>query len=347
MIYLDYSATTPVNRTVLDKFIGDCDKDFDIKELESEKEKVKKIFNTDLDVVYTSCSTESNNLAIKGIARKYPEKGRRIITTSLEHSSVSSPLKYLEAKGFIIDLVKLNNGVVDLFDLENLITKDTILITITGVNSETGVLQPINEIGELARKHNIPFHCDLTQAIGKINIDFKNIDLASMSSHKFYGLKGVGVLLVKKDIELIPLFFGERTYNIPLIKSLTNALELSLNNLDDKYKHVEYLNNKIRNSLKDNQNIHINSTNSIPHILNISIKNTKPETFQHLLEQDNIYISTDSACSSSNDISKSVLSVTNNEDLAKTSVRISLSYLTTEEEINKLIYSIKKYGGNL
>lgn len=337
MIYLDYSATTPVDKDVLDMFLSNINvNDINIVD---EKLKVQKLFNTDMDVIYTSGSTESNNLALKGITLKYLGSSKHIITTKLEHSSINEQLKYLENNGFIIDYVNLKDGVVDLVDLERLIVDDTVLVTISCVDSETGILQPINEIGKLLKKYpNVVFHSDMTQAIGKVWVDLSNVDMVSFSGHKFYGLKGIGCLLKKNDIDLVSLVYGSRNYNYALIKSLGFALEKIYADFDGKYNHVLKLNNYLKDALCGFSNISINSNNnSIPHILNISVLDFKPETFQHSLELHNIYISTKSACSSKNDYSMSVFALTNDLKKASTSVRISLSYLTSMDDVNSLI----------
>ncbi len=338
MIYLDYSATTKVDEEILNDFINNINNINNNYSIKEEEERTKKLLNTNLDVIYTSGSTESNNRIIKGIALKYKDKGYHIITTTLEHSSILEQMKYLEKNGFIIDYVKLNNGVVDLVELENLITDKTILVSINAVNSEVGIKQPINEIGKLLRKYNILFHSDMTQIIGKEKVDLDYIDLVSFTAHKFYGLKGIGVILKRSDIDLVPIIYGDITYNTALIKSLNDALEKELKDIDNKYNYVLNLNRKLKNELLKIPSISINSNNySIPHILNISIKGYKPETFLHTLETYNIFISTKSACSTTNTYSKAVYSITNDIERAKTSVRISLSYKTKEEEIDILI----------
>ena len=342
MLYFDYSATTPVDETILKEFSKYGEIKYTNLLGTQEKEKIKTLLKTNMDVIYTSGSTESNNSAICGILNKYKEKGYHIITTKLEHSSINECLSYYEKKGFIIDYVNLNNGLVDIKHLKELITDKTILATIASVNSETGLLQPINEIGKILNQKNIPFHSDMTQSMGKVNVDFSTCDMVSFTSHKFFGLKGIGVLLIKKDLELIPILYGTRTYNYALIKSFTKALELQIEN-KEQYEYVKKLNTYLKEKLKkiQNENITINSNeNCIPHILNISIKNYKPETFLHRLEMDDILISTKSACST-NDYSKAVYALTNDLEKAKTSVRISLSYLTTQQDIDKLISSIE------
>ena len=343
MTYLDYSATTMINDKVLKEIETSLFKRATEEELNNYKNKIKNILNTTLEVNITSGSTESNNWALKGICHEKDNNKYKVITTQMEHSSINESLKYLETKGNEILYAPLKDGTVDIEKLEPLLTDKVALITISSVNSETGTLQPVEQIAKLAKKHKIPYHCDMTQSIGKINIPFNNIDLISISAHKIYGPKGIGLLLKNKNIDLKNIIYGQRKYNLGLIKGITKALEISLKDLNQNYKKVEDLNNYLKDNLKSLPNIIINqSKNSMPHILNISILNYKPETFLHYLEQDGIYISTKSACSSSNSYSKSVYALTENKHLAETSVRISISHLTYKNDLDKVIALIKR-----
>ena len=361
MIYLDYSATTPVNEEVLKVFNKVCleypgnsnslhSLGIKSKELEDyATEKIAKLLKVKpSELIYTSGSSESNNTAIKGVCNKYKNRGNHIITTNLEHSSVIAPLNYLTKEGFTIDYVKIkDNGLVDIDNLKELLTDETILVSISIVDSEIGLRQNIDEIGKLLKEYpKCIFHVDCTQGIGKINIDFTNIDLASISAHKFYGLKGIGLLIKKENIVIEPLIHGGKSTTIyrsgtpplPLIVSLMKALELIIPNIDKNYEYITKLNNIIKDKLSTYELVHINSTeNSIPHILNFSLLKIKPETFIHALEEYNIFISTKSACSKSNTISSSVYALTKNEELSYQTLRISLSYLTTIEEVNKFL----------
>ena len=354
MVYLDYSATTPVNSDVLDSFTKVC-KEYignpnslhklgvdSERLLESATSQIKKLLNlTEHEIIYTSGASEANNLALKGICDKYSNRGKHIITTTLEHSSINEPLKYLESKGFEVSYAKLDsNGRVDIDELKKIIRDDTILVSINAVNSELGIRQPIEEIGILL--NNYPkcyFHVDITQAIGKINIDLSNVDLASFSSHKFYGIKGVGALIKKSKIIIEPIIHGGKSTTIyrsgtpalPLIVSTSKALRLVLEN--NNYEYVKSLNNDLKEFFKEFELVSINSNDySIPHILNISIVGVKPETFLHALEEYEVYVSTKSACSTS-DISSAVYDITHDKNKALSSLRISLSYLTSKEEI--------------
>ena len=359
MIYLDYSATTSVDKRVLDTFNKVCI-DFpgnpnSLHKLGVEANKLigeatNQIANLlkvkPNEIIYTSGASESNNLAIKGICLKYQNRGKHIITTNLEHSSIYGPIGYLQRLGFTVDMVKTNEfGLVDIDDLKKLIKEDTILVSIASVNSEVGISQNIDEIGKLLKEYpKCYFHVDMTQSIGKMNISLENVDLASFSAHKFFGLKGIGALIKKENIELTPIIHGGKSTTIyrsgtpalPLIVSLSKALRLAYEDLDIPY--IEKLNNRLKDKLKEYEMVRINSNEySIPQILNISILGVKPETFQHALEEYDIYISTQSACSAGNPISKAVFEVTKNELQAKSSIRISISYKTTEEEIDKFL----------
>lgn len=358
MVYLDYSATTNTNEEVLDTFIK-CSKEFignpnslhslGIKSknmIESASKQIANLLNINInEIIYTSGASESNNLAIKGICERYKNRGKHIITTPLEHSSIYGPLKYLEENGYKIDYVKIDsNGIVDLENLKELMTDETILVSICAVNSEIGILQPVNEIAEIVKKYpKCFFHSDMTQAIGKINVDISNIDLISFSAHKFYGIKGIGCLIKKEKIELTPLIHGGKSTTIyrsgtpclPLIVSISKSLRLALTNIETKQEYVKKLNNYLKEQLNNYDKVVINSNEySIPHILNISVLGVKPETFQHALESREVYISTQSACSDSSSKSKAVFALTNNIELAQSSIRISLSHLTTKEEID-------------
>lgn len=362
MTYLDYSATTPVNDEVLNtfnfvtkKYMGNPNSLHKLgveakNVINASTLQIAKLLNVkENEIIYTSGASEANNTVIKGIAYEYKNRGKRIISTCLEHSSIYGPLKQLELEGFKVDYVKTNNGIVDLNDLEKLMDDDVILVSICTVNSETGLLEPIDEIGKLLKKYpKCFFHTDMTQALGKVKIDLKNVDLASFSAHKIYGLDGIGLLYKKENIHISPLISGGKSTTIyrsgtpcvGLIASLSKAIRLSLESLDKRYEYVSNLNNILKKELSK-LDITINSNEScIPHILNISINPVKPETMLHALEAFDIYISTKTACSTSLE-STSVFELTHDQILSRYSLRISLSYLTKMEEIN---YFIEKFS---
>ena len=360
MIYLDYSSTTPVSDEVLKTFIETTKKYIGNPNslhklgveannlINAATKQIAGLLNVkEKEIIYTSGSSESNNMAIKGIASKYQNRGKHIITTEFEHSSIYGPLTYLQKQGFKIDFVKTNeDGIVNLHDLENLINDDTILVSVGAVNSEIGIIQPIKEIAKIIKKHpKCFFHVDMTQAFGKIKIDLTDVDLASFSAHKIYGIKGIGLLVKKENISLEPLIHGGKsttiyrsgTPAISLITSLAKAMRLILENFYYNYEYIKNLNIKLKQELQKFNDVYINSNEyCIPHILNISIIGIKPETMLHALEKYEVYISTQTACSTGT-ISKSVYALTKDKNRAQTSIRISLSHLTKEDEINKFL----------
>ena len=370
MIYLDNSATTMVDDRVLETLNKVC-KNYPgnsnslhsrgIKSKELEEYATEKISNLlgvkPSEIIYTSGASESNNTVLKGVASKYKNRGNHIITTPLEHSSILETCKYLENKGYIIDYVKIkDNGLIDIEDLERLLTDNTILVSVAYVDSELGIRQDIDTISKIVKKHpKCYFHVDATQAIGKIKVDPTSIDFISMSAHKIFGLKGIGLLIKKDNIVIDNLIHGGKSTTIyrsgtpalPLICSLMKALELVIPNIDKNYEYVSSLSRKIKDNLKKYDNIHINSTeNSIPYIINFSVIGVKPETFIHTMEEEDIYLSTKSACSTS-DISLSVDSIYHNREISMSSIRISLSYKNTEEEIDKFIKAFDKIYNKL
>ena len=358
MIYLDYAATTMVDKKVLDTFnkvctnyIGNSNSlhSLGVKSKELEEyatNNIARLLNVKpSEIIYTSSSSESNNTAIKGICLKYQNRGRHIITSSLEHSSVIAPINYLINLGFEVDFVNIKeDGTVDLEHLKSLIRDDTILVSLSYVDSELGIIQPIKEINKIIKTNpKTFFHVDCTQALGKIKIDFNDMDLATISSHKIYGLPGIALLIKKENIVIEPLIHGGKSTTIyragtpalPLVVSLMRALELVLGDIDYHNKHIEKLNLKIKQGLSKYDKVYFNTTDkSIKDIINISIIGIKPETFIHALEEYEIYVSTKSACTKTNTLSNSVLALTKDRKRAESTVRISISYKTTEEEID-------------
>ena len=239
--------------------------------------------------------------------------------------------------------------------MKNKLRKDTILVTIASINSELGIIQPIEEIGQLLKDYpKVFFHSDITQSIGKEKINLENVDLASFSAQKFYGMKGIGALIKKENIVIEPLIHGGKSTTInrsgtpptALIVSMAKALRIVYENFDQKRKVVKEYNLFLRENLKK-QHIKINSPeNATPYIINISIENIKPETMLHALEKNEIYISTKTACSTSLE-SESVLAITKDKDSASHSLRISISHLTTKEELIKFLETFIKIRNEL
>lgn len=369
MIYLDYSATTPVNEEVLNSYIETTKKmvgnpnslhklGIEAKSLiDAATRQMANILKVKPnEIIYTSGASESNNTAIKGICLKYQNRGKHIITTHLEHSSIIEPLNYLKRQGFEVEYVNITeNGMVDIEDLKKKIRDDTILVTIASINSEVGIVQPIKDIAALLKKYpKVYFHSDITQSLGKEKVDLTDVDLASFSAQKFYGMKGIGGLVKKENVVIEPLIHGGKsttkdrsgTPATALIVSMAKALRLAYENLEEKQKYVKELNIFLRNKLEKNE-ITINSPEvAIPNILNISLENIKPETVLHALEEKEIYISTKTACAT-NDSSDAVYAITKDEEKAKHSLRISLSYLTTKKELEIFITELVRIRSEL
>ena len=370
MIYFDNSATTMVDDRVIETYNKVCRNypgnanslhklGIKSKELENyATENIAKYLGVKpTEIIYTSGASESNNTVLKGVAFKYRNRGNHIITSYLEHSSIIETCKYLEKDGFIIDYVNINkDGTIDLEHLKSLINDNTILVSIAAVDSELGVKQDIKSISRMVKEYTkCYFHVDATQAIGKIKVDFNDVDFMSMSMHKIFGMKGIGLLIKKENIVIDNLIHGGKSSTVyrsgtpalPLIVSSMKALELVLPNIDKNYKYVEELNRKIISCLKEYDKVHINSTDkSIPYIINFSTLDIKPETFIHAMEEEDIYLGTKSACSTSN-LSDSVYSIYKDKNIASHSIRISLSYKNTMEEVDTFIKVFDKVYNKL
>lgn len=370
MIYFDNSATTMVDENVLETFNKVC-KNYPgnanslhrlgIKSRELEDyatENIAKYLGVKKsEIIYTSGATESNNTVLKGVAFRYRNRGNHIITSHLEHSSIIETCKYLEKNGFVIDYVNIKeDGTIDLDHLRCLINDNTILVSISYVDSELGIKQDIDSISRVVREYpKCYFHVDATQAIGKIKVNFNYIDFMSMSMHKIFGMKGIGLLIKKENIVIDNLIHGGKSTTVyrggtpalPLIVSSMKALELVIPNIDNNYKHVEELNKRIISCLNKYDRVHINSTiNSIPYIINFSTLDIKPETFIHAMEEEDIYLGTKSACSTG-DLSDSVYSIYKDKDIASHSIRISLCYKNTMEEVDAFINMFDKIYNKL
>lgn len=365
MIYLDYSATTPVDIDVFDtlskvtkNYIGNPNSMHSLGQksmelLESATKQIADIFGVNSnEIIYTGGSTESNNMAIIGAALANHKKGKHIIVSKLEHPSIYVICDYLKSIGFEISYVKNDSdGLIDFDDLKNLVREDTILVSISAINSEIGIRQPLKMIRQIIKKENMGtvFHSDMTQAIGKVSVNMHDVDLASVSGQKIFGPKGIGFLYKSSMIKVTPLLYGSTKENInpgtpplPLIAALSKAVRLANENLEKKERFVTLLNEKIVNTLSKYPNILFNKTKySIPHILNISVMDVMPEVMVHALASHEIYVSSNTACSSG-EVSNAVLAVYNDLNRAKHTIRISLSHVTTTEEINRFLEAFKE-----
>ncbi len=371
MIYLDYSATTPVSYDVLESY-NKASKDFfgNPNSLHGLGVKAKDLMNNatkqlsellnvlESEVIYTSGATESNNMALIGVAKAYKKRGNHIIVSKLEHPSIYKICEYLESVGFAISYVNNDEeGLIDFDDLKKKMKPETILVSICAVNSETGVRQPLKMIRQIIKKENsgTVFHSDMTQALGKVTINVHDVDVASFSIHKVYGPKGIGLLYKNSQIKMEPIIYGSSkdgslkpgTPAVPLIAAAAKAVRLATQDLDRKETFIRRLNEKVVNNLSNYDGIIINQTKySIPHILNISLENIKPETFLHAMEESEIYLGTNTACSSG-ELSTSVMAIYGDKKRASTTIRISLSYLTTTDEINRFLSTFKTVSERL
>lgn len=371
-IYLDYAATTPVAPEVIavmqtclgvDGNFGNphsTTHDFGLRAasiVEKSRSRFAEIINAyPTEIIYTSGATEANNLALQGMVKFYSKKGKHIISVKTEHKSVLDPLKFLESQGFEITYLPVNSqGLIDLKTLNQAIRKETILASIMMVNNETGVLHPLKEIAQILHEHNVLFHVDAAQALGKlpINVQELDVDLMSFSAHKIYGPKGIGALFVRAHphIHLQPIIYGGgqeqglRPGTLPpfLIAGFTRALELVIQDLPQEIKRIFHLKKMLWEGIKDLSGIHLNSDFStcVPHICNITFKNIDAESFL-LNIQDKLAIAQGSACTSAHMEPSHVLRAMglSTQD-ADNSFRFSFGRYTTETDIEKTIEILK------
>ncbi|MGL4346178.1 MAG: cysteine desulfurase family protein [Cellulosilyticaceae bacterium] len=361
MIYLDYAANTPVDQVVLASFtesastyLANPNASHHLGRLAKERieranqQIAHRLGIKSTEIIHTSGATEANNLAIKGIAQSYKRKGNHIITTYLEHASVTSPIMTLQQQGYDVDFVDLDEqGRVDLEHLKELLREDTILVSISYIDSEIGTIQPIQTIRELIDLYpHCIFHVDATQAVGKIPIDLDAIDLLTFAPHKFYGLNGSGVLIKKEGILLEPQIHGGLSTTayrsgspaLAFIVATETALELAISQLSQHLSHVQKLNHQLRQGLSAYKEVVINSSSHCsPYILNLSLRGLSAKDFQKELEALEIYVATKTACSTPTTPSRPVYALTKDRKLALSTLRISLSHHTTLEEINAFL----------
>ena len=366
--YFDHAATTAVREEVLKEMFpyfslqyGNPSSIYSIgrkskKAIEDAREKVAKAINCKVKEIYfTSCGSESDNLALKGVAYANKEKGKHIITTKIEHPAILESCKTLEKQGFEITYLNVDSdGFISLQELENSIRKDTILISIMFANNEIGTIQPISEIGKIAKKHQILFHTDSVQAVGnvKINVDEMNIDLLSMSGHKFYGPKGVGALYVREGTKIERIQDGGHqeknkragTENIAGIVGLGKAIELAEKNLEEYNKKLTKLRDYYFSQIEEKiPNIKINGHRDkrLPGNANISFTGIEGEELLLKLDEKGICASTGSACSSgSPNPSHVLLAIGLEKEMAFGSLRITIGEENTKEDIDFLVEQI-------
>lgn len=358
MVYLDYAAATPIDNEVLDTYYEISKKYYanpnsshkmGLEAKELIKECTNNIANTlnvlPEEIIYTSGATESNNLVIKGICERYKNRGKHILISALEHNSIVSAVTSMSEKGFEVEVIPVTKeGIIDIEALKDMLRKDTILVSICTVDSEIGLKQPLNEISKVLKEYpNTIFHTDASQAVGKVDIDYSLVDLATITPHKFYGPTGIGILVKKKNIDLKPQIEGGKsttiyrsgTPSLPLIAASSKAISLAINNQNNRNNHIKELSNIVKDTLSKYNNVYINNTNdSIPHTINFSIKGIPALEVQRKLEEHNIYLSTKTSCCPIETQSKLVYALTKDKSLSSSSLRLSISHLTTKEEID-------------
>ena len=363
--YFDHAATTAVREEVLKEMLPYFSLDFgnassiyslgrhNKKVIENSREKVAKAINANTKEIYfTGCGSESDNLAIKGVAYANQNKGKHIITTKIEHHAVLNSCETLEKKGFKVTYLNVDkDGFINLEELENSITNETILISVMFANNEIGTIQQIKKIGQIAKKYNIYFHTDAVQAIGNVRIDVRdmNIDLLSMSAHKFYGPKGVGALYVKNGVEFEKIQDGGHqeknkragTENVPGIVGMGKAIELIYKNFDEynnKLKNLrDYYFSQVEKRIKD---IKINGDreNRLPGNANISFKGVDGEELLLYLDAKGICASAGSACTTGSTSPSHVLvAIGLNDEFSNGSLRVTFGIDNTKEDVDFLV----------
>ena len=363
-IYLDCNATTPIDERVLKTMLPYFTEHFGNPasithqygwEAEAAVKKAREILATGInttpeEIIFTSGATEANNLAIKGIAEAYFNKGRHIITIATEHNAVLDPCTYLQNLGFEVTYLPVNtDGIIDLTSLETALREDTILVSIMAANNEIGVLQPLARIGEICKENSILFHTDAAQAIGKIPLDVQamNIDLMSLTAHKIYGPKGIGAIYVRRRhprVKLASQIHGgghERgmrsgTLCTPQIVGFGKAVEVALAEMESETKQLTNLRQKLWEKLQTLENIFLNGhpTERLPGNLNISVEGVDGQALLLGL-QSVMAVSSGSACTSAKVAPSHVLqALGRSEKLAYASVRFGIGRFNTVQEID-------------
>ena len=364
-IYLDYAATTPVDKAVIKAMLPYLTEKYgnssSIHSMGTEANKatnkareiIANYLNCQInEIFFTSSATESNNWALKGVAEANKQKGNKIIVSAIEHDCVLNSAKWLSRNGFKIEYAPVDSfGTVDLKKLEEMITKDTILVSIMHSNNEVGTLEPVKEIGEICKKKDVLFHTDASQSFGKmpINVEKLNIDLLTASSHKIYGPKGVGLLYIKNGTKIEPLLHGgghERgkrssTVNVPAIVGFGKALEICIKEMYDEKLRLTKLRDKIiKNILKNIPASYLNGhpEKRLSNNVNVRFDFIEGEALMMKLDSKGIEVSTVSACASPSLQSSHVLLACGIEEkYAQGTIRISLGRYTKESDVEYLL----------
>lgn len=375
MIYMDNSATSPVKEEVFNAMIPYLKEEFGNpstfyklgrnakKVVEEARANVAQLINADTrEIIFTSGGTESDNMAIKGVALKFGDKGKHIITTEIEHPAVLRTCEFLETRGFEVTYLPVNEkGIISTEDLKNAIRDDTILISVMHANNEIGTIQPIEEVGKIAKENGILFHCDAVQSVGKIPVDVKaaNIDLLSISAHKIYGPKGVGAIFIRKGVKLELLIHGggqenryrSGTENVPGIVGFGKAAELAYDHLDENIAKLTELRDSIIEKILDRiPEAYLNGdrVNRLPNNANFRFAAIEGEGLILRLDAKGINGATGSACSSKSLKASYVLSALGLEDAEiHGSLRLSLGTENTMEDVDVVVDAIEEVVAGL
>ncbi len=361
-IYLDYNATTPIDPEVatemlpyLQTHFGNPSSSYPIgrsnkEAIEKARAQVAELISCQPEEIYfTSCATESNNLAIKGVAWANRNKGRHIITSAIEHPAVTEVCKSLGSQGFEITWLSVDQyGRVDPEQVKEAVRPDTILITIMHANNEVGTIQPIEEIGAIAKENKVIFHTDAAQSVGKLEVDVEKlgVDMLTIAGHKLYAPKGIGALFVRKGTRIENLMFGAGqekgirpgTENVIHTVGLGKACEVALRNFKQNQQNMQTSRDRLLNGLVSQLGnlVHVNGNleNCLPNTLSVAFENISAHTLASFISRD-VLISTGSACHSGETTISSVLQAMNLDfKTAAATVRISTGKHTTEEEID-------------
>ncbi len=368
-IYLDYNATTPVDKLVFEAMLpfltdnfGNPSNTYDLgakakNAVNTGRKQVAHLIHAEEnEIFFTGCGSEANNTVLKGVATTFENKGRHIISTVIEHPSIIEPLNFLKKRGFEVTLVSVNEkGAVNAKEVENAIREDTILVSVMHSNNEVGTIQPIKEIGAICRGRNVLFHSDASQSVGKVKIDVEDlqVDFLTIAGHKLYAPKGIGALYIRKGISIEPLIHGasqERnqragTENVPYIAGLGKAAELASTFLQHNthFALKSYFYKQLTNALGDKVVLNGDFHDSLPNTLNISfIGKSGAEILSRTPE---LCASTGSACHSGNKTISPVLkAMGTDEEVAYGAVRFSIGRHTTKDELNKAVKFLEKIG---
>jgi cysteine desulfurase len=364
-VYLDHNATTPIHPEVVEAMMPFFRDQFgnassihwagrEVKKyLDEAREKVAALMNADPEeLVFTGCGTESDNMAIKGVASTHQDKGRHIITSKVEHHAVLHTCQFMENLGYEITYLSVDrDGLIDLEELRRSIRPDTILVSIMFANNETGTIMPVQEIGSICREKGVLFHTDAVQAVGKLPIDLKKlpVDILSLSGHKLNTPKGIGAQFIRKGTRLSPLIHGgaqERnrragTENIPYIVGLGKACEIARRDFARRHEYLQGLRDHLQEGIfRTIPHVELNGhpTQRLPNTLNVSFQYVEGESLLLNMDLEGIAVSSGSACTSgSSEASHVILAMGKSPLVAQSAIRFSLGWTNTGEDVDYVL----------